>query len=298
VTDLVRFTRLRPGMTPQTARECRITSAGDAALQAQVRLRGLQEVVAHDLPGCHAITFRPTPWASKQKSRVATLYVPPGDERRLELFETALLLLPPRIVTNASAGNQDTHPEGFWADSVVRPLVADNLAQGRRWYAGFSRLMSAIDDNNRPIRNRLPFEQKGLHAMTHHEGIWDHQGEPILVRAVHTAIRNNFGRIRQETDGDRPLSQATKNRWNRFRERLRLSLVGAKTSDQCRGALCALFGNAGRIPELIEGWQAVLPLFADRDWQLARDLALLALASYAGREAEEETPEDTNASNS
>jgi len=105
--------------------------------------------------------------------------------------------------------------------------------------------------------------------------------ESVLVRAIHQAIRNNLGRIRQETDGKRPLSLATINRWDRFRERLRLSLVGAKTADQCRNALCTLFGNAGTLEELKTGWRLLLPMFTDRRWQLTRDLALLALASYS-----------------
>src|ERR1700693_4557648 len=75
----------------------------------------------------------------------------------------------------------------------------------------------------------------------------------VLVGTIHRAIRNNLGRIRKETDGDRPLSQATKNCWKRFRERLRLALSGAKTSDQCRNAICTLFANAGVLKELKDG---------------------------------------------
>ena len=122
--------------------------------------------------------------------------------------------------------------------------------------------------------------------MTDNPTFVGHDAEAVLVRAVHQAIRFNLGRIRQETDGDRPLSQATKNRWDRLKERLRLALVGAKTPDQCRNALCTLFGNAGQVPELQAGWQVLLPLLAANRWRQARDLGLLALASY-GRAAEE-----------
>jgi CRISPR-associated protein Cas8a1/Csx13 len=250
-------------------------------------------MAAHDLPGCYAMTFRPTVWSSQQKSRVSTMHVPPGEERRLGEFAVALAELPPRVVTRTvketeGHGRQKRtveRPESFWVDSVVRPLVADNLALERPWYAGFVRLLTALDPGGQPVRDRLPFERKGLHAMT--ERIpWEHEGEGVLVRAVHQAIRNSLGRIREETDGMRAgaPSQATKNRWERFRERLRLSLVGAKTPDQCRAALCTLFGTAGPNTELQRGWETLLPMLADRRWQQARDLALLALASYAGRE--------------
>lgn len=309
VTDLVSFAKVRPWMTPTSAKECRISSAGDAALQAQVRLWSKQQMAANDVPACYAMTFRPTVWATQQKTRVSTIHVPPGDDRRLEQFDVALHELAPRVVARGPAGaagrgkarGGDKGPQGFWADSVARPLVADNLALGRLWYAGFARLMHARDAGGTALRDRLSFERKGIFAMTQKLPAWGDEAAAVLVRAVHQAIRSSLGRIRQETDGDRPLSQATKNRWDRFKERLRLSLVGAKTPDQCRAALCTLFGRAGANTELQAGWQAVLPLLSDDGWQRARDLSLLALASYAGRddgsapEASVQLPEEQTA---
>ncbi len=176
--------------------------------------------------------------------------------------------------------------ESFRADSVVRPLVAENLALGRRWYGGFVKLMTRINPaTGKPYRNQVPFERGGLNAMISDRQIWDDEGEALVVRAVHEAIRNSLGRIKEETDGpgNKPPSQATKNRWTKFQETLRLGLAGAKTANDARHALCDLFSRAGRVPALIEGWQLVLPKLADRRWQLTRDLALLALASYSGR---------------
>jgi CRISPR-associated protein Cas8a1/Csx13 len=121
--------------------------------------------------------------------------------------------------------------------------------------------------------------------------MWDNEGEALVVKAVHEAIRQTFGRIRQETDGvgNKPLSQATKNRFERFREKLRLDLVGAKTQAHVRFALTDLFSRGGNNSVLREGWPQVLPVI-QKDWSLARDLGLLALASYVGRgEATEAT---------
>ncbi len=114
--------------------------------------------------------------------------------------------------------------------------------------------------------------------------MWDKEGEALVVQAVHEAIRQSLGRIRQETDGQsaKHLSQATKNRWERFREKLRLDLAGAKTPAQLRFALTDLFSRGGSNSVLRASWDKVLPVIRS-DWQLARDLGLLALASYAGR---------------
>ena len=115
--------------------------------------------------------------------------------------------------------------------------------------------------------------------------MWDDEGEALVVKAVHEAIRKSLGRIKKDTDGEgrKPPSQTTKTRWKRFQENLRISLAGAKTANDARHALCELFSRAGRVPALMDDWQLILPKLADRRWQLTRDLALLALASYSGK---------------
>jgi CRISPR-associated protein Cas8a1/Csx13 len=306
VADLTEFVYDRPAMTPTTATECQISGAADAALSAQVRIRrsprrsaavesrARQVLVGSAIPACYAMTFTPTPWASQQKSRVATIVVPPGEKRTLDLYERAATHLSARIATrtvreSTGRGRQKAvveRQESFRADSIVRPLVAENLALGRPWYARFVNLMTKINPAaGKPYRNQLPFERGGLNAMISDREMWDDKGEALVVRAVHEAIRQTLGRIKQETDGpgNKQPSQATKNRWTKFQETLRLALAGAKTSNDARHALCDLFSRAGRVPALIEGWQLVLPKLADRRWQLTRDLALLALASYSGK---------------
>jgi CRISPR-associated protein Cas8a1/Csx13 len=147
---------------------------------------------------------------------------------------------------------------------------------------------------DKPYRHQLSFERKGLHDMISDPAMWDKEGEALVVQAVHEAIRQSLGRIREETDGPsaKKLSQATKNRWERFREKLRLDLAGAKTSAQLRFALADLFSRGGSNSVLRREWDKVLPVIRC-DWQLARDLGLLALASYAGR-GENDTDTNTN----
>ncbi len=292
VNNLEYFVEVRSLMTPTSVGECQITSPGDAALQAQVRLRAKRESQKLTLPGFYTAIFQPTPWASQQKSRVLTMYVPPADEKTLSQFEIALQKLPPRIAvreikqTKGRGKQKETieKKEWFWAKSVVLPLVANNLAQGRRWYEGFSRLMVALDPVSKtPIRNRLVFEKEGLNAMTQ-EIPWQDQGESTLVRAVHEAIRRRYARIAEENKNN-PV--AMKNRWSGEYDRWRLAFAGAKTVDQFRHALCDLFSRAGLNPVLQKEWEHILPMLSPQRWQLARDLALLALASYTGTGSDE-----------
>ncbi|HZT80069.1 MAG TPA: type I-MYXAN CRISPR-associated Cas8a1/Cmx1 [Gemmataceae bacterium] len=301
VVNLLDFVYDRPAMTPSKATECQIANAADAAFRAQVRVRDNPVRSAHvgarardvlagsAIPGCYAMTFTPTAWASQQKSRVATIYIPPGDDKRLDRFERALTHLPPRVAVRTvretkGKGRQKSVTERFEAfrtDSIVRPLIAENLALGRPWYAGFVRLMTRIDPaSGKPYRDRLIFERKGLHDMISDETMWDEAGESIVVRAVHEALRSRYGQIAEE-NRDNPV--AMRNRFSGEYDRWRLAFAGAKTADQFRKALCDLFSRAGSNAVLRESWQDVLPMLRASAWQHARDLALLGLCSYRGR---------------
>jgi CRISPR-associated protein Cas8a1/Csx13 len=289
VDDLAMFAMARPQMTPTSGRESLVAGAADAGLRLQVRLRARHLGLA----ACHAMTLRSTPWASQQKSRVESMYIPVLTGHDLDVYELALSKLAPRVATvvketrgRGKARVTRERRKSFRTDSVVRPLIADNLARGRPWYNGFTRLMIAVNPaTGKPYRNQLSFEKQGLHAMVTDNRAWNDAGEALVVRAVHEAISYRLGQIRSETDADRPLvSQATKNRWDRFRERLRLDLSGAKTQEQVRFTLCDLFSRAGRLPSLKDGWHTMLPMFSDDKWQQTRDLALLACASYSGKE--------------
>jgi CRISPR-associated protein Cas8a1/Csx13 len=293
VSDLMEFARLRPFMTPRTDLECQITSAGDAALQADIRLQAQAHIMNHDLPGCQAATFRPTPWASQQKSRVHAMNISPGCDIHLERFAVAMDELKPRLIQRTTKetvvvnGKKQKveRPESFWAASVVRPLVADNLAQARAWYRGFVELMTKIDAaNKRPVRDKLFFDRKGLHKMIENPQMWQDRGESSVVHAVHESLRRRFGKIADENKGN---PGTMKNRMKSERERWRLAFAGAKTPAQFRFALCDLFSRAGISHVLQTEWQGLLPMLSDQRWQLTRDLALLGMASYAGKGAKE-----------
>ncbi len=309
VENLLDFIIDRPAMTPTTAKDCQIANAADAALRAQVRLRhnpvrqehlkskARQAMTGTLLPGCYAMTFTPTAWASQQKSRVATIHVASGEDKILDRFERALTHLPPRIVTRtvpetSARGKKKIvkeHREVFRTDSIVRPLIAENLALSRPWYSGFVKLVTRINPaTNKPYREQLTYERKGLHAMISDETMWDSASEATIVCAVHEAIRSRYGQIAEENKAN-PV--AMKNRFRNEYDRWRLAFAGAKTADQFRKTLCDLFSRAGRNIVLQQSWQEILPMLRSSNWQHARDLALLGLCSYQGR-GEMETPSD------
>jgi CRISPR-associated protein Cas8a1/Csx13 len=288
VVDLLEYQYERPAMSPTTPKETIIANAADGVLQAQIRLKSCAAASGTTIPGCFAMTFTPTPWASQQKSRVNTIRVHAASPNELARFERALMHLPLRIVGRkvkeatgkGKAKVVTERTETFRADSVVRPRIAENLALGRPWYRGFVDLMTKKNPaNDKPFRDDLSFERKGLNAMINDPQMWDEEGEKLIVQAVHKAMSMRYAQIADENKGN---SKAMSNRMERFREKLRLDLAGAKTASHVRFALTDLFSRGGNNSVLREGWERVLPVLR-KDWQLARDLGLLALASYAGK---------------
>jgi CRISPR-associated protein Cas8a1/Csx13 len=283
--DLTSAHLLLPALLPRNGRECQIASVTDAALQAEIRLRASRLLNPELIRSVRCVWHCPSDWNSQLQppSAVAEVRVT-NDDPRLDQFEMSMkALIPPAPRKNEKTG------EYFWPRSYVRPLVADNLVAGRPWYAGFSRLMTAQDSvTGNPIRDYLHFERRGLHAMTQ-EMQWGSPGEEIVVRAVHEALRCRYGQIASENAGN---PAAMKNRWNGEYKRQRLALAGAKTPDAARHALADLWSRAGSNKVLKDAWPQVLPMFAGDKWQLTRDLALLALASYQGK-GEDEIVVDT-----
>ena len=310
VDDLLSFQALRPLMSPRNARDCKIAGASDAALQCQLRLKASKEMAVSRIPACTAILFRSTAWASQQKSRVEAVQIAKGDEKTLRIFEQAVKQFAPRVITTVipkdksqakktkvtkkkAAITEGLHPspEHFWSDSIVRPVVADNLARGQPWYRGFHDLMTKLDPiSRRPKRLKLTFEKAGLKNMIENLE-WNDCGEKAIVLAVHQAIKQRLGQIAGENKGKQGVM---KKRMQGEFDKWRLAFSGSKTPDQFRKSLCDLFGRAGINPVLKEHWAAILPwLSSQTKWQLARDLSLLALASYTGTGAREiEASED------
>lgn len=272
---------LLPALVPKDARDCQVTNSADATLQAELRLRSRNLLDPHMIPVIRCVWCCPTDWNSRLQppSLVTEVHINTSDPK-LDQFEVAMQALSaPTPKKNEKKG------EYFWPRSHVRPFIAENLAAGRPWFLGFSRLMTAQDpmSGKKPVRDYLNLERSGLHTMTQ-EIHWDYPGEETIVRAVHEALRCRYGRIASENTKN-PV--AMKKRMTREYERLRLAFVGAKTPDGFRYALTDLWSKAGSNSVLKEAWPQVLPMLSNDKWQLTRDLALLALASYQGRGQED-----------
>ena len=284
VQDLLSFGYGRMQITPKAFRDCLIGGVGDAVLGVHARLRGHEIKRTLEVPAVSAFLFRPTAWASQQKSRVAANRIEPLDPDSDAIFRNAVEHFRPRMksrMVKVGKGKKvKEKEETFWSISMVKPLIADNLANGKPWFHDFANFFTRNDPaTGKPLRSRLFFEREGLSNMVNSD-VWDDKGQKALVAGVHYALFCQFGRISAEFGSNKGGMQ---NKFQKEFEKWRIQFVSSKTADQFRFAVCDLMSRARGNKEIQENWQQVLPLLSDSSWQHGRDLALLALASYKGK---------------
>lgn len=281
---LVRFARTRPRLTPRDVRNAYIAGPGDGILAVHLALR--MDDLARQEGGIAAVSgvqFKAMPWASQQKTRYGVVSPGAFTDYELDLYDECTKTLRSQLRVRKSDGTV------FGVASALRGFIAENLASHAPWYRDFATATDGGPEGRRIhyYRERdnlgalFTEEREGLIAMLNHL----EAAELALVRAVHAALRRRFGAIADETHGN-PATR--KNRWTSERDRWRHAFAGSKTPDQIRAALADLWSRAGRNEELQEHWEAVLPLLRPTHWKTARDLALVALASYRGATKEED----------
>ena len=116
---------------------------------------------------------------------------------------------------------------------------------------------------------------------------WDEPAQKLFVKACHEALLKIYGKL---------YSRAKEGEYvqiERENERIRSGLIRCLNSEDFRHFMTANFwSRGGNISILAEYWEELMPLTTKpQNWKLARDLALLALASYKPKKQQEEDSE-------
>jgi len=110
--------------------------------------------------------------------------------------------------------------------------------------------------------------------------------ERTFVLACHEAWRRRMAQIGEKAKRE---GSSFRDQVNREFVRLRTTFARCKNAAATREAITDFWARAGGPLEALQGpgWQAILPLFGEKQWRKAKDLALLALASYKPATSEE-----------
>jgi CRISPR-associated protein Cas8a1/Csx13 len=289
VADLKKYHRCFTRYLAAPFKRLSADGLGDAALSALIDLKADDDLDSLGITGCTVLTLGTAAWSKQQQSRTALQSYEGISGKHLELFDLVCRCLPNKVVVpetknKKKAAGQDR--SFFVATSLSRGLIAENIATNRDWFSGFCTLM-----RSKQQAKLISFERGGLKSMA--EFIpWPFETDKQFVEAAHEAIRSRYGALasRAKVSGETI-------RFDREYERMRTGLMRAKNSETLRAELSDLFARGGSNKTLRQHWKDLLPLFSGADWQRARDLALFALASYAGKGVEQIEVQVTNAEN-
>lgn len=233
------------------------TGAAESALYFLLQERVIESADALRVSGCEVYQLGKQAWDGNQSYLKQAVHRVSVDDRTLEVYQSAYYLFPPRVQKN----NKGEH---WLATSTVLPWIAENLIAHRAWHAGFFEFRKA---------NKL-YERKGLVKMTDHLT----QNERVLFDALQGSFRIFLrGQHEQATKQKRNIDyeQVT----NKFIYRLQRPSTQAEFAAALVDILSQYRSKAakGHGAEIF-GW-----LHREPKWKQARDLALLAVATYQGK---------------
>ncbi|NEP02831.1 MAG: CRISPR-associated protein Cas8a1/Csx13, partial [Symploca sp. SIO2E9] len=210
---------------------------------------------------CQVLTLGTVAWASQQKTRT-DLYVVEASEEVCENYQLCCNWFSDRIMVGQDGS--------FVASSFARELIADNLAKNKPWYAGISDKV-----NSNELFEKLTYERGGLYQMTK-KAKYDER-DKLFVEVCHEAIKFTYGKLSNNTKSGEDINS----KLDRATIRMRTGLSRCKSADSFREFITDFWSRAGRLPTLQKHWIEIMEFITNQQqWKKARDLALLALASY------------------
>ena len=237
------------------------SSLGDAGLRFLTHEITLELARHNQVDQCQVITFGTVDWSPQQKTRTELVMVE-ATQQVLFNYKLSCDYFSENQVVEHKNGN-------FISPSHARGLIADNLVRGLPWWFNF---FTKINKPN--LLKRVYYEREGLYNMIQNSQ-WDEKAQKLFVQACHEALRKTFAKIygRTKEDGYAQVQRKT--------ERMRAELGRCKNAASFRRFITDFWARAGRISILEDHWEELLPLTTGMmDWKVARDLTLLALASY------------------
>lgn len=274
IGDLEKYNQVRAIFNSHGVKELLATGTADAGWRvlATAEAKGLLRSAVS--PSCRVISFGIVPWSTQQKTRVDLFTVRAGSEERLRTFRLCNNVFRPRLV-------RPEKKSPFWDVPQFPELVARNLSEGRPWYLGFADFVG-----NKAIREHVfKYEKGGLNKMVNEAG-FDDGRERSFISACHEAWRRRMGKLGERA---RREGASFNDLVAREFERARVGFARCKNPATFRETITDFWARAGApLPDLQSNWCKILPLLDEKNWRKARDLALLALASYAPASKEEE----------
>lgn len=266
VRNLKEWVNLRRRMPGRTYRSFRAGSTGESALSFLLREKLVEDSQQFRVDYCEVYQLGNQPWDGNQSYLKQAVHRVQVNDQVLGLYEIASRLLPPRVKLKQGG-------EGTWlAESKVLAWISDNLIANKVWYSGFFEFRKAI--------TIYPEDRRGLIVMSEYLNA----DEQILFDAVQGAFRKYRGQ-----QIDQAKRQGRQPDWEQITNKVIYRLQRPSTQQEFAKALVDFLSQFRSKAALSSGSQVFWWLHQESNWRKARDLALLAIATYQGQSQEDKS---------
>lgn len=232
----------------------RSTGAAESALYFLLQERVLEDSKIFRVSHCEVYQLGKQPWDGNQTYLKQAVHYVSVDDQVLDVYQSAYYLFPSQVRTTDKG-------ESWLATSKVLPWIASNLIAGKIWYADFFEFRKS---------NEL-YERKGLVKMTEHLN----PDERILFDSVQGAFRIYLrGQAQQAQKQGRPLD------YGQVTDKVIYRLQRPSTQQEFATALVDFLSQFRSKAAKGSGPQIFNWIHRESNWKPARDLALLAIATY------------------
>lgn len=257
VANLQQWVKRRKEFTGRTYRNFRTSSAGESALQFLLQEKFLEDAFLERVKYCEVYQLGKQTWDANQSYLKQAVYRVEVADRDLELYNMAVQLFPLKVETSDKG-------EPWLATSKILSWICDNTISGRAWYAGFFEFRK---------RNEI-YERKGLVTMTE---ILTEQ-ERVLFDTVQGAFSAYLRR--QITEAQK---QGRKLDYRQVTDKVIYRMQRPSTQQEFATALVDFLSQFRSKASRGVGLDVYRWVHREETWRKARDLTLLAIATYTSK---------------
>lgn len=268
VKNILQWQKRRQNLSGSSYADFRSSSSGESALRFLLQEKLIENAQDYRVDYCEVYQLGKQQWDGSQKYLKQAVYRVSVDDEILDLYDSAASFFKSKIKTNNKG-------EKWLAISRILPWLCDNLIAGRPWYLGFYEWQK---------RNEL-YERKGLVSMSQYLDPLEQTFFDVVQGAFSSFLREQIIQAQKQR---RPLD------YRQSVDKVINRLQRPSTQQDFAKTMVAFLSRYRSKATRGVGAEIYQWLHKDNQWKQARDLALLAIASYTGKnkDGESEVPED------
>ena len=259
VMNLKQWVNRRRNFSGRTYRNFRSSGAGESALHFLLQEKTIEDAKLERVKYCEVYQLGKQTWDANQSYLKQAVYRIEVQDRVLELYNSAIQFFPSKV-------KQTDKGESWLAISKVLPWICDNLVAEKAWYAGFFEFRK---------RNDL-YEREGLVKMTDVLADKDKTLFDTVQGAFSAYLR---GQIVQAQKQGRKLD------YGRVTDKVIYRMQRPSTQQEFATALVDFLSQFRSKASRGVGLEIYHWLHGE-NWRQARDLTLLAIATYTSKKGD------------